>query len=165
LEGRLLPTLDDYAALEKDRGRRFVEQIMRVVPRLMAQAKEQPEAEQSASIGGSTQIGVAMEVVETLEEVYLRVSPLNLRPAWLEIILAAVFGDRPSALPLWAGAARIRGDRGVLPVVRARPLPCDPVVRRHGRAGTRQGHAPGGSGCSSTLRAAPPVWGASAAST
>jgi hypothetical protein len=95
LEGRLLPTLDDYAALEKDRGRRFVEQVMRVVPRLMEQAKEQPEAEQSASIGGSTQIGVAMEVVETLEEVYLRVSPLNLRPAWLEIILAAVFGDRP----------------------------------------------------------------------
>ena len=36
-----------------------------------------------------------MEVVETLEEVYLRVSPLNLRPAWLEIILGAVFGDRP----------------------------------------------------------------------
>lgn len=95
LEGRLLPTLDDYAALEKDRGRRFVEQVMRVVPRLMEQAKEQPEAEQSASIGGSTQIGVAMEVVETLEEVYLRVSPLNLRPAWLEIILAAVFGGRP----------------------------------------------------------------------
>lgn len=95
LEGRLLPTLDDYAALEKDRGRRFVEQVMRVVPRLMEQAKEQPEAEQSTSIGGSAQIGVAMDVVETLEEVYLRVSPLNLRPAWLEIILAAVFGDRP----------------------------------------------------------------------
>jgi hypothetical protein len=95
LEGRLLPTLDDYAALEKDRGRRFVERVMRVVPRLMEQAKEQPEAEQSASIGGSTQIGVAMEVVETLKAVYLRVSPLNLRPARLEIILATVFGDRP----------------------------------------------------------------------
>jgi hypothetical protein len=34
-----------------------------------------------------------MEVVETLEEVYLGVSPLNLRPAWLEIVLAPVFGD------------------------------------------------------------------------
>jgi hypothetical protein len=44
----------------------------------MEQAKEQPDAEQSASIGGSTQIGVAVEVVETLEEVYLRMSPLNL---------------------------------------------------------------------------------------
>lgn len=93
-EDRLFPTLDDYTALENDRGRRFVEHVTRVVPPLMERAKDQPEVEQSSSIGGSAEIGVAMEVVETLEEVYLRVSPLNLRPAWLEIILAAVFGDR-----------------------------------------------------------------------
>lgn len=94
-EGGLLPTFDDYRALEDDRGRRFVEQVTRTVPRLLGQARDDPEVEQSASIGGSAQIGVAMEVVATLEEVYVRVSPLNLRPAWLEIILATVFGDQP----------------------------------------------------------------------
>lgn len=82
-EGRLLPTFDDYKALEKDRGRRFVEQATRVVPRLMEQARQHPDAEQSASIGGSAEIGVAMEVVETLEEVYLRVSPLTCGPPGL----------------------------------------------------------------------------------
>jgi hypothetical protein len=68
-EGRLLPTLDDYTALENDRGRRFVEHVTRVIPRLMEQARDQPEVEQSTSIGGSAEIGVAMEVVETLEDV------------------------------------------------------------------------------------------------
>lgn len=93
-EGRLLPTLDDYIGLENDRGRRFVEHVTRVIPGLLEQARDQPDVEQSTSIGGSAELGVAMEIVETLEEVYLRVSPLNLRPAWLEIILAAVFQGR-----------------------------------------------------------------------
>lgn len=93
-EGRLMPSLADRESLELDRGRRFVEQVMRLVPRLVERARENPEVEQHASIGGTAHVGVAMEIVDTLSETYLRISPLNLRPAWLEIVLAAVFGDR-----------------------------------------------------------------------
>ncbi|MGH2780293.1 MAG: hypothetical protein ACRDLA_02550 [Thermoleophilaceae bacterium] len=51
-----------------------------------------------------------MEVVETLEEVYLRVSLLNLRPAWLEIVLAlstviTETAGRPGERPIRMGWA------------------------------------------------------------
>jgi hypothetical protein len=87
-----------------------------------------------------------------------------LQPA-LVIVWTVIPGGssiRPAAP---GGLTAFRSDRGVLPVVRARPLPCAPPVRRHGRVGTRQGHGPGGSGRSSMWGAAPPAWRASPAST
>lgn len=93
--GLLLPDESDYEALRGDRDRRFVEMVVRQVPVLLTAARSAPEEEQAASLGGSADVGVAIEVVETLEELHLRISPLNLHPPWLEILLGAVFADRP----------------------------------------------------------------------
>jgi hypothetical protein len=91
---RLLPTKADYTALFRDRDRRFTEVVQHEAEQLLDAAREQPGEEQRAVVGGQLGVGVALEVVETLEEVYLAVKTARLTPENLIILFAAFFPER-----------------------------------------------------------------------
>ena len=44
-------------------------------------------------LADSVEVGVAVEIVETLEETYVAIRASDLRPGWLDIVLAAFFAD------------------------------------------------------------------------
>lgn len=93
-DGDLTPTERDYEALFRDRDRRFAEVVARQAEELLAAAREQPGREQRAIVGGQLGVGVALEIVETLEEVYLAVKTARLTQENLAILVAAVFQDQ-----------------------------------------------------------------------
>ncbi|MFL5886707.1 MAG: hypothetical protein ACJ77M_16680 [Thermoleophilaceae bacterium] len=88
---RLLPTAEDYEALFRDRDGRFVAVVSAEAEELLQTARAQPGEEQRGLIGGQLGVGVSVEVVETLEEVYLAVKFAGLTPDNLPILLAAFF--------------------------------------------------------------------------
>lgn len=92
-EGRLLPTRDDYERLIADRNRRFADSVVSDAQALLAAAREEPGVEKPGVLAESVGVGVAVEVVETLEETDVAIRATDLRPGWLDIVLAAFFPD------------------------------------------------------------------------
>jgi hypothetical protein len=90
-EARLLPTAADYEALFRDRDRRFAAVIGAEAADLLGTARKRPGHEHRAVIGGGLGVGIAIEVVETLEEAYLAVKLAGLTQENLPILLAAFF--------------------------------------------------------------------------
>lgn len=93
-EGHLLPTPRDYEALFRDRDARFTEVVSHEGAQLLQAARDNPGHEQRAMIGGLIGAGVAVEVVETLEEVFLAVKTAALEPEILIILFSVFFPDR-----------------------------------------------------------------------
>lgn len=92
-EGRLLPVRDDYERLVEDRNRRFTDAVVDDAQQLLLEAREDPGVEKSGILADSVGVGVAVELVETLEETYIAIRADDLRPGWLDIVLAAFFPD------------------------------------------------------------------------
>lgn len=92
-EGRLFPTREDYESLIEDRNRRFADAIVADAQALLAGAREEPGVEKPGVLADSVGAGVAVQVVETLEETAVAIHAHDLRPGWLDIILAAFFPD------------------------------------------------------------------------
>jgi len=92
-EGQLLPTRDDYGQLIEDRNRRFTDAVVTDAQALLAEAREEPDVEKSGVLADSVEVGVAVEIVETLEETRVAIRAGDLRPGWLDIVLAAFFPD------------------------------------------------------------------------
>lgn len=92
-DGRLLPTRDDYKTLIEDRGRRFADTVVDDAQELLVQARAEPGSEIRGVVGESVGVGVAVEIVETMEETYVAIRMPHLKPGWLEIVLAAFFPD------------------------------------------------------------------------
>ena len=96
---RLLPTSDDYELLFRDRDRRFTEVVAAEAAELLAAARAEPGEEHRATIGGQLGMGVVVEVVETLEEVYVAIKMGGLTQENLPILLAALFPEHdPNAI-------------------------------------------------------------------
>jgi hypothetical protein len=107
-DDRLLPTAADYEALFRDRDLRFTQVVEHEASDLLEAARTAPGTEQRAVIGGQFGVGVAVEVVETLEEVWVAVKTTGLTQEYLAILFAALF---PSAAfedieTVWELAAR-----------------------------------------------------------
>lgn len=92
-QSRLLPTRDDYERLIADRNRRFADAVVSDAQALLAAARKEPGVEKPGVLADSVGVGVAVEVVETLEETYVAIRATDLRPGWLDIVLAAFFPD------------------------------------------------------------------------
>lgn len=92
-EGRSLPTREDYERLLEDRNRRFADAVVDDAQRLLSEARDEPGVEKPGVLADSVAAGVAVEVVETLEETYVAIRADDLRPGWLDIVLAAFFPD------------------------------------------------------------------------
>jgi hypothetical protein len=92
-ESRLLPAREGYERLVEDRNRRFTETVVHDAQLLLSEAREDPGVERSGVLADSVGVGVAVEVVETLEETYVAIRATDLRRSWLAIILAAFFPD------------------------------------------------------------------------
>lgn len=110
-EGRLLPAREDYECLIEDRNRRFADTIVDDAQALLAEALEEPGVEKPGVLADSVGVGVAVEVVETLEETYVAIRAHDLRPGWLDIILAAFFPDRDSRSWEWTDSFPARALR------------------------------------------------------
>jgi hypothetical protein len=89
-----LPTPRDYEAFFRDRDARFSEVVGHEAAQLLQQARDDPGHEQLALIGGVHGVGVTVELVETLEEVFLAVKTSALEPEILIILFAAFFPER-----------------------------------------------------------------------
>jgi hypothetical protein len=92
-DDRLLPDDGDYYALFRDRDERILDVVELEAAELLAAARQAPLREQRAVLGGQFGVGVAVEVVETLEEVYVAVKIAGLTEEILAIVLAAFFPD------------------------------------------------------------------------
>jgi len=87
----LLPTVADYEALFLDRDRRFAEVVAHEATALLEAARGALGEEQRAVVGGQLGVGVSVEVVEPLEELYLAVKMAGLTNDNLLILFAALF--------------------------------------------------------------------------
>jgi hypothetical protein len=92
--GEIWPAREDYVWLERDRAVRLAEQLPEAAQTLLEQARNEPNLEHRAVIGGSAQVGVVVQVVETLQETYIAVLTLG-DPTRLVALLAAFYSDRP----------------------------------------------------------------------
>jgi hypothetical protein len=92
-DDRLLPTAEDYEALFRDRDLRFTQVVEHEAANLLQAARDAPGTEQRAVIGGQFGVGVAVEVVETLEEVWVAVKTGGLTQEYLAILFAALFPE------------------------------------------------------------------------
>lgn len=70
-EKRIKPVEEDYVALLEERAEWFVDLAPDQAQALLATAREKPGKEQSGVIGGEADVGVVVEVVETLSETYV----------------------------------------------------------------------------------------------
>lgn len=69
--GTIMPTVQDYTSLFRDRGRRFAETVATDAAALLAQARAEPGREHKGILGGAQHAGVVVNVVDTLEETYV----------------------------------------------------------------------------------------------
>jgi hypothetical protein len=90
-DGRLWPTEADYQSLFRDRAQRFATVVGAEAADLLAAARAEPGVEQRGVLGDRLGVGVSVEVVETLEEIYLAVQMRGLAPEDWPIVLAAFF--------------------------------------------------------------------------
>ncbi|MGH9511436.1 MAG: hypothetical protein ACRD2U_04800 [Terriglobales bacterium] len=84
-----MPTEDDYAALFDDRGRRFTETLYEDALQLLSRARSTPGAEQVGILGGEKTAAVLVEVVDTLEEIYVAFSTVGMDASQVVMILGA----------------------------------------------------------------------------
>jgi hypothetical protein len=92
--GLIWPTNEDYEALLADRGERFAAFVVADAPALLERARAEPEIEQTAMIGLEP-VAVVVRVVETLEETFVAVSGMNLQLPTLQLLLVALYPERP----------------------------------------------------------------------
>lgn len=94
IEGRrILPTVDDYERLFRDRASRFASTVATDAQSLLAAARTNPGVEQRGLVGGEQHLGAVVEVVETLEETYVAFSLVGLNSTRIIMLLAAFFPD------------------------------------------------------------------------
>lgn len=86
---RVLPVKDDYESLFKERGERFIETVRQDAEQLLHEARLVPGAEISGLVGGEENVGVLVEVVETLEDLYVAFSLRKMESERIVVILAA----------------------------------------------------------------------------
>lgn len=70
LSGRIWPVEEDYLWLERDQAIRFGERLPTDAAALLASARAAPAKEHRGHVGGD-EVGLLIEVVETLEETYI----------------------------------------------------------------------------------------------
>jgi hypothetical protein len=97
--GTLLPTVDDYAALFDDRGRRFTETLYEDAQELLSRARSSPGVEQVGVLGGEQSTAVVVEVVDTLRETHVAFSVARMTTSRLVMILGAF--DTEAAFSDW----------------------------------------------------------------
>jgi hypothetical protein len=91
----IYPDLDDYERLLDDRAERFAALAPDELQELLAAAEEQTGTEVRAVIGGVEELGVAVIVVETLDELFVACSQTALADyTRVTIILTALCPDR-----------------------------------------------------------------------
>lgn len=92
--GKIWPQQEDYDWLDADRAARLAERLPEAAQDLLAAARATPNRERRAVIG-SSDVGVIVVVIETLEETYVA---LDMRtvvgPGALATLLAAFYPDR-----------------------------------------------------------------------
>lgn len=88
-DGILLPTEDDYAALFDDRDQRFADTLYDDAQECLSRARSNPGVEQVGILGGEQPTAVVVNVVETLEEIYVAFSVAHIDTARLVMILSA----------------------------------------------------------------------------
>jgi nucleotide-binding universal stress UspA family protein len=99
------PQPEDYEWLETDRADRLAEQLPEAAQELLAEARRQPNVEHRRVIG-TGEVGVLLEIVETLEETYVATSVRVMAdPIGLVVLLAAFYPDR--VLPDWRFQPRL----------------------------------------------------------
>lgn len=89
------PTAADYEALFTDRAERFSAVVEAEAQALLAAARLEPGTEQRRVIGTTRPVGVVVHIVETLEETYVAVLGDTTGPTELQLLLVALFPDRP----------------------------------------------------------------------
>jgi hypothetical protein len=91
--GVLLPTEEDYAALFDDRDQRFADTLYDDAQECLSRARSNPGVEQIGILGGEQRTAVVVNVVETLEEIYVAFSVAQVNTERLVIILSAFDDD------------------------------------------------------------------------
>jgi hypothetical protein len=89
---QLLPSPADYAALFSERTQRFAMLVPDDAAQLLALARARPGEEHRGVIGGQLGVGVAVEVVDPLEEAYVAVKACP-SPEALAVVMAAFFPE------------------------------------------------------------------------
>jgi hypothetical protein len=97
--GSLLPTEADYAALFDDRGQRFADTLYEDAQQLLIRARSNAGVEQFGVLGGEQATAVVVNVVETLEEIYVAFSVAHIDTTRLVMILSAF--DTDASFPDW----------------------------------------------------------------
>jgi len=87
---QIWPTREDYEWLELDRAERLAERLPEAAQELLAHARANPNQEHRAVIGQG-QVGVVVEIVETLEETYVAFSVASIGDPTRVIALLAAF--------------------------------------------------------------------------
>jgi hypothetical protein len=88
------PVRLDYEWLELDRADRFAERLPEAAQELLERARAAPDEEHRARIGLGD-VGVVVEIVETLEETYVAFPVASMGdPTWLVALLAAFYPGR-----------------------------------------------------------------------
>lgn len=98
------PTEADYALLEEERARRFIEFAQADAEALLARAEQQPGVETRGVIGRAEEVGVVVVVVETMDELFLAFSAAAFLDPDRGIVLLAVFGPEGSVWTDWRRA-------------------------------------------------------------
>jgi hypothetical protein len=100
-DGRLLPDDEDYVALGEDEGYRFAESVPAEVQSVLARGRAQPDIEQRAVVGGTYEVGLAVESAAPYESITIAIVSED----WDEedwdrfgLILAALGFGEPDAL-------------------------------------------------------------------
>jgi hypothetical protein len=88
-DGILLPTEDDYAALFDDRDQRFADTLYTDAQECLSRARSNPGVEEIAILGGEQSTAVVVNVVDTLEEIYVAFSVAHIDTSRLVMILGA----------------------------------------------------------------------------
>lgn len=88
-----MPRPADYEAFFRDRDARLTEAIVHEGKELLQAARDRPGEEQTATLG-VLGVGVTVEVVETLEEVFLAVKAGPLTEETLNMLFAVFFPDK-----------------------------------------------------------------------
>jgi nucleotide-binding universal stress UspA family protein len=104
-QGAVWPQPDDYEWLEEDRAARLAEALPEAAQELLAEARRRPNVEHRRVVG-TGEVGVVVEVVETLEETYVATSVRVMAdPIGLVVLLAAFYPNRD--LVEWRFQARL----------------------------------------------------------
>jgi hypothetical protein len=92
--GQIWPVPEDYEWLERDRAARLAESLPEAAQALLAAAQAAPNQEHRAVIG-SGEVGIVVEIVETLEETYIAIVVSTMGDyTRLVVLLAAFYPDR-----------------------------------------------------------------------